>query len=135
MATGSSPMRLRGDGVARRPGVLTAALLLATTVTSLASQPTEPPSFVVLITDDQRHDALGFLHPVLTTPAMDRLAAEGVWFQNAFAATPVCWSSRASMLEEGPSTSPPGRAETCRLGRRRLPRRVRILAGATEERE
>lgn len=56
------------------------------------------PNIVVLITDDQRHDSVGFLHPVLETPNMDALADAGVWFSNAFVTTPICSASRASIL-------------------------------------
>ena len=37
-------------------------------------------------------------HPVLETPNMDRLAREGMRFLNAFATTPLCSPSRASLL-------------------------------------
>lgn len=57
-----------------------------------------PPNIVLLLTDDQRFDALGFLHPVLETPSMDHLASSGVWFANAFATTPICLASRATIL-------------------------------------
>jgi arylsulfatase A-like enzyme len=56
------------------------------------------PNIVLLVTDDQRHDTIGFLHPVLETPNMDYLADAGVWFSNAFATTPICSASRATML-------------------------------------
>ncbi|NKB89066.1 MAG: sulfatase-like hydrolase/transferase [Acidobacteria bacterium] len=41
---------------------------------------------------------LGSLHPVLETPTMDRLAAEGLRFENAFVTSPICTASRASLL-------------------------------------
>ena len=57
------------------------------------------PNIVVILTDDHRYDALGFLgHPFLKTPHMDRLAAEGVHFQNAYVTTSLCSPSRASIL-------------------------------------
>ncbi|HEY1107995.1 MAG TPA: sulfatase, partial [Opitutaceae bacterium] len=37
-------------------------------------------------------------HPIVRTPAVDRLAAEGVRFNNAFVTTSVCWVSRAVIL-------------------------------------
>ncbi|MDB4660718.1 sulfatase-like hydrolase/transferase, partial [bacterium] len=57
------------------------------------------PNILVILTDDHRYDALGFLgHPFLKTPHMDRLAAEGVHFQNAYVTTSLCSPSRASIL-------------------------------------
>ena len=37
-------------------------------------------------------------HPVLKTPNMDRLAAEGLRFQNSFVTTSICAASRASLM-------------------------------------
>ena len=37
-------------------------------------------------------------HPDLRTPHMNRLAAEGAFFRNAFVATPVCSPSRAELM-------------------------------------
>jgi N-acetylglucosamine-6-sulfatase len=58
-----------------------------------------PPNVVVILVDDLRWDDLGFAgHPFVETPAIDRVAREGVAFRNAFAATPLCSPSRASIL-------------------------------------
>ncbi len=57
------------------------------------------PSIVFLLTDDQRYDAMGCAgNPQLKTPAMDRIAAEGVRFRNAFVTHSLCSPSRASFL-------------------------------------
>ncbi len=57
------------------------------------------PSVVFILTDDMRWDALGCAgHPFLKTPNLDRLAAEGARFANAFCTTSLCSPSRASML-------------------------------------
>ena len=57
------------------------------------------PDVIVLLTDQQRADALGAAGAAdLRTPAMDRLAREGVMFTRAFAATPQCSPSRAALL-------------------------------------
>lgn len=56
------------------------------------------PNILVLLTDDQRFDALGVLDPNLRTPNMDRLANEGVWFRNTFVTTSLCSPSRAALL-------------------------------------
>lgn len=57
------------------------------------------PNILFVLTDDQRFDQLGCAgHPVLQTPNMDRLAAAGVRFPNAFVTTAICAASRASIL-------------------------------------
>lgn len=58
-----------------------------------------PPNVLVILTDDQRADALGVAgHPHLKTPHIDRLAHEGVYFRRAFCTTSLCSPSRASIL-------------------------------------
>jgi N-acetylglucosamine-6-sulfatase len=61
--------------------------------------PGRPPNIVFILVDDMRWDdfAAGG-HPFIETPNMDRLAREGVRFLNAFATTPLCSPSRASLL-------------------------------------
>ena len=60
------------------------------------------PNVVVILTDDQRWDAMScienrfFQH--MKTPHMDRLAAEGACFTNAFVTNSLCSPSRASFL-------------------------------------
>ena len=56
------------------------------------------PNIIVVLTDDQRFDALGLLNPELSTPNMDRLAREGIHFSNAFVTTSLCSPSRATLL-------------------------------------
>jgi N-acetylglucosamine-6-sulfatase len=59
----------------------------------------ERPNIVLILTDDQRWDAMSCAgHPWLKTPHIDRLARHGVWFQNAFVTTSLCSPSRASIL-------------------------------------
>lgn len=55
-------------------------------------------NIVLILTDDQRYDELGFLNPELKTPNIDSLAKEGVFFRNAFVTTSLCSPSRASIL-------------------------------------
>src|SRR5438552_4298777 len=68
---------------------------------------TPRPNFLFIYTDDQRWDALGVVQreqgdrgrfPWLKTPNMDRLAAEGTRFHNAFVVNSLCAPSRASFL-------------------------------------
>lgn len=57
------------------------------------------PNIILILTDDHRHDAMGCAGDVrLETPRMDRLAAEGLRFTNAFVTTSLCSPSRASIL-------------------------------------
>jgi N-acetylglucosamine-6-sulfatase len=61
--------------------------------------PPRPPNIVFIVVDDMRWDEMRAAgHPVLETPNMDRLAREGMRFLNAFATTPLCSPSRASLL-------------------------------------
>ena len=57
------------------------------------------PNVLVILCDDLRWNALSCTgHPQLRTPNIDRLAAEGVLFENAFCTTSLCSPSRASIL-------------------------------------
>jgi len=57
------------------------------------------PNIILLLTDDQRANALGCAgNPIIQTPNMDALAARGVRFDRAFVTTPICAASRASIL-------------------------------------
>lgn len=65
------------------------------------------PNFLFIYTDDQRYDALSVVQreqgergrfPWFRTPHMDRLAAEGVRFRNAFVVNSLCAPSRAVNL-------------------------------------
>ena len=57
------------------------------------------PNVLLILCDDLRWDALGCAgHPYLKTPHIDRLAAEGVRFRNAFCTSSLCSPSRASIL-------------------------------------
>jgi N-acetylglucosamine-6-sulfatase len=58
------------------------------------------PNFLFVLVDDQPFDALGVngRYPFLETPNMDRLAAEGVLFNNFFCTQSICSPSRASFL-------------------------------------
>ncbi|MBP2326941.1 arylsulfatase A-like enzyme [Kibdelosporangium banguiense] len=56
-------------------------------------------NFLVVVADQLRADALGaFGNPAAKTPNLDRLAAGGAAFTNAYAQHPVCAPSRASFL-------------------------------------
>lgn len=80
-------------------GFLLLAAGVAPAAVNAAPAPSRPPSFVVVLVDDLRFDDLGIAgHPFVETPTIDRMAREGVRFTNAFATTPLCSPSRASIL-------------------------------------
>ena len=68
-----------------------------------APQPELPrPNIIFIMTDDQRWDMVGPEHAppgeVIMPSVLSELAAQGVTFDNAFAPTPLCSPSRASVL-------------------------------------
>ncbi|MCP4013931.1 MAG: sulfatase-like hydrolase/transferase, partial [Phycisphaeraceae bacterium] len=84
----------------------------------------EPLNVVVIVSDDHRADVLGCAgHPIVRTPNLDRLAADGVRFENAFVTTSICAASRASIL-----TGLPERAHHFTFGR---PPLAESLAGTS----
>ncbi len=65
----------------------------------LKSTSNQQPNIIFILTDDQRWDALGVMgNTIIQTPNMDKLANEGVLFQNAYVTTSICCVSRASLL-------------------------------------
>lgn len=82
---------------ARRTGWILALGVLALTAATAATP--ARPNILFLFADDQRYDTLGAAgHPIVQTPTIDRLAAEGVRFRNSFVTTSVCWVSRSVVL-------------------------------------
>src|SRR4051812_1602589 len=81
--------------------------LLLLAALSLRAATPRPPNFLFVYTDDQRYDAMGVVQreqgdkarfPWFKTPAMDRIAAEGVRFRNAFVVNSLCAPSRANFM-------------------------------------
>lgn len=57
------------------------------------------PNILFIFSDQHRHDVLGCAgHPLVSTPNLDRLAAEGVRFRSAWCQSPICQPSRASVI-------------------------------------
>ncbi|MCL5743902.1 MAG: sulfatase-like hydrolase/transferase [Acidobacteria bacterium] len=61
--------------------------------------PAGAPNILLLMTDQQRPDSLGcYGSKVAITPHIDRLANQGVRFENCYVQNPLCCPSRYSML-------------------------------------
>lgn len=57
------------------------------------------PNILLIQSDQHRYDCTGRGgHPLVRTPAIDRLAAEGVWFSHAFTPSPICCPARQSLM-------------------------------------
>ena len=84
----------------RAAGTITAAMALP--LAGCAGRPQRraaPPNVLFVLMDDMRWDHMGCAgHPVIRTPALDRLASEGARFTNAFVSLSLCSPSRASFL-------------------------------------
>ncbi|MFB0985654.1 MAG: sulfatase-like hydrolase/transferase, partial [Phycisphaerales bacterium] len=84
---------------------LALAIVFLQTSTAIA-QDSKPPNIILFVSDDHRADVLGCAgHPIVQTPNIDRLAADGVRFENAFVTTSICAASRASILTGLPERS------------------------------
>ena len=61
--------------------------------------PSTQPNIVLFFTDQLRADVLGcYGNQICKTPHIDRLATQGVIFNNAYTTSPVCSPSRASLM-------------------------------------
>ncbi len=73
-------------------------LLVGCTSTSQSSEH-QAPNILLVISDDQSYPhTSAYGYPAISTPGFDRVAREGVLFTQAFAASPGCSPSRASLL-------------------------------------
>lgn len=88
-----------------------------------------PNNIIFYFTDQQRWDTCGcFGQPLDVTPNLDRLAREGVKFDNAFSPQPVCGPCRA-LFQTGKWPTETG----CFRNNLMLPAGVKTLGGYIEE--
>ena len=79
MATGSRRFIRRSDAILSTPSP-------------------KPKNLLVICSDEHRRDAMGCAgHPHVLTPNLDRLAARGTRFTNAYTASPMCVPTRAAL--------------------------------------
>lgn len=66
---------------------------------AFAGDDAKPLNLLFIMTDQQRFDALSRAgNSILQTPNIDRLAREGVYFENAYTVCPVCAPARSCIL-------------------------------------
>ncbi len=99
----SSPPRVGSDGNLSRRRFLaaSAALPLAAQGLGRAAQSAaeRPPNILFVLSDQHRADRAGFAgDPLASTPSLDALAAQGARFTAQYCQSPLCMSSRQSLL-------------------------------------
>ncbi|MCA9124630.1 MAG: arylsulfatase [Planctomycetaceae bacterium] len=82
-----------------RHRITVAGWLAATCLLCLELSGAEKPNFVLIVADDLGYGDLGcYGQELIRTPHIDRLAAEGIRFTQAYAGGPVCTASRAVLM-------------------------------------
>lgn len=62
-------------------------------------QEVKQPNILIIYADQMRYDAMGCSgNPVIRTPNIDQLSADGVHFEEAYTSYPICCPFRASVL-------------------------------------
>ena len=74
--------------------ILTATVLLAACISNAADR----PNVLLLFIDDLKPMTRDYGHKHMHTPNFDRLAEEGLRFENAYCQVPTCGASRASLM-------------------------------------
>ena len=74
-------------------------VLLSATLPAYAEEPAPPPNFIFVLSDDVAQGDLGcYGQTLIQTPHLDRMAAEGTRYMQAYCGTSVCAPSRASFF-------------------------------------
>lgn len=81
----------------RRAGIVLASVFLLSCAQGRNESPRRPPNVVVVLADDMGYSDLGCMGSEIQTPALDRLAQNGLRFTQ-FYNTARCWPSRAALL-------------------------------------
>ncbi len=105
MSVGRSRRKLRLDPRLNMRNVATLSVLLVIVSTTSCmwvpreSEPESVPNILLLVADDLGWRDVGFMGSTFyRTPELDRLAAEGMVFSSAYAASSVCSPTRAALL-------------------------------------
>ena len=65
---------------------------------ALQAQKSQQPHIILIMTDQQRGDCVGWSNPMVKTPHLDAIAREGVCFDNGYSTTPSSTPARAALL-------------------------------------
>src|SRR5438105_1231722 len=78
---------------------LTLALFALLPLSTAYAADQQRPNFVLILCDDLGYGDLGcFASPIIKTPHLDKLAADGVKLTHCYSSSPVCSPSRAGFL-------------------------------------
>ncbi len=116
----------------KNSALLSFILLLSSSCFLSAEDPR--PNFVLVMADDQGWGQTGYYgHPVLKTPHLDAMAANGLRFDRFYAGAPVCSPTRASVLtgRANDRTGVYQHGNPLRLQERPLPRALQEAGYAT----
>ncbi len=82
-----------------RRAALLAALLVLAAPSGRSTAAQAPPNILLIVSDDHAWTDYGFMgHPVVRTPALDRLAAESLTYTRGYVPTSLCRPSLATLL-------------------------------------
>jgi len=89
---------MKTNTATRLAGIMLVALVLQLQV-AYGVEATRKPNIVLIMTDDQGWGQMGYYdHPLLKTPNLDAMAANGLRFDRFYAGAPNCSPTRASVL-------------------------------------
>lgn len=119
------PHRVRTRGV---------GLAFLAVLSGAAAAAADRPNVVLMMADDQGWGQTGYYrHPVLQTPNLDALAANGLRFDRFYAGAPVCSPTRASVLtgRANDRTGVPSHGYALRRQEKTLPAALKAAGYAT----
>jgi arylsulfatase A-like enzyme len=77
---------------------IAAAILVVAAIGNLSHAADRTPNIVLIVSDDQGYNDLGLTNSEVLTPALNRIANEGVRLTSFYVAWPACTPSRGAML-------------------------------------